>query len=143
MYFVEAVTKRVPYNYLSLALFTLCEGYTVSHFTLAFDKMVVLQAALLTAGATISLFVYACTTKKDITVFNSILFVILSSIFFVSFINFFIRSDMLMFFLQIASLIAYCFYLIYDIQLIMGQKSLKLDLDNYILGSLIIYIDIV
>ncbi|KAL4428906.1 hypothetical protein ABPG74_017496 [Tetrahymena malaccensis] len=143
MYFVEALTKKVPINYIALGLFTLCEGYMVSAFTLQFSKLVVLQAGFLTAGATILLFLYACTTKKDVTILNSTLFMSLGSLFLVGIMSFFFRTELTIMLLQFASVLIYSFYLIYDIQLIMGNKSLKLDIDNYILGSLTIYIDIV
>ncbi|EAR83337.2 inhibitor of apoptosis-promoting Bax1 protein (macronuclear) [Tetrahymena thermophila SB210] len=143
MYCVPALTKKVPINYFALGLFTVCEGYTVSAFTLQYSKLVVLQAGFLTAGATILLFLYACTTKKDVTIMNSSLFMFISSLLLVSIMNFFFRSELLVMLIQYATVLIYSFYLIYDIQIIMGDKTLKLDIDNYILGSLIIYIDII
>lgn len=105
--------------------------------------MIVLKAALLVAGATLLLFVYACTTKRDVTIYNSVIFLLLSSFTLVSIINIFVRNNFVMMIIEYATVLIYSFYLIYDIQLIMGQKNLKLDLDNYILGSLIIYLDII
>jgi FtsH-binding integral membrane protein len=35
------------------------------------------------------------------------------------------------------------FYLIYDTQLIVGGKRYELDYDDYIIGALMIYIDII
>ncbi|KAL4498014.1 hypothetical protein ABPG72_014871 [Tetrahymena utriculariae] len=144
MYCVPALTKKLPINYIALGLFTLCEGYTLSALTLKFSKLIVLQAGFLTAGATILLFLYACTTKKDITIMNSLFFLLISSISLVSLINFFFfKIELLAMLIQFATVLIYSLYLIYDIQLIMGNKTLQLDIDNYILGSLMIYVDIV
>lgn len=37
----------------------------------------------------------------------------------------------------------YCGYILVDTQLIMGGKNKELSLDNYILGSVILYVDII
>jgi len=37
----------------------------------------------------------------------------------------------------------YGFYLIYDVQLIAGGERFSLSLDDYIIGALVIYIDII
>lgn len=42
---------------------------------------------------------------------------------------------------MIASL--YTMYLIFDIQLILGRGSKGLSLDNYVMGAMLLYIDIV
>lgn len=41
------------------------------------------------------------------------------------------------------SIILYGFYLIYDTQLIIGGRHSELEIDDYIIGALIIYIDII
>ena len=41
------------------------------------------------------------------------------------------------------SAIFYGYYLIYDTQLIMGGKTHSLSLDDYILGAMMIYLDII
>ena len=41
------------------------------------------------------------------------------------------------------AVILYGFYLIYDTQLIMGGKQHALSMDDYILGALMLYIDII
>jgi FtsH-binding integral membrane protein len=37
----------------------------------------------------------------------------------------------------------YCGYILVDTQLIIGGKNKELSLDNYILGSVILYVDII
>lgn len=37
----------------------------------------------------------------------------------------------------------YCGYIVVDTQLIMGGKNKELSLDNYILGAVILYVDII
>jgi len=39
--------------------------------------------------------------------------------------------------------IFYGFYLCYDTQLIMGGKENEIDLDDYIIGAIMIYLDVI
>jgi FtsH-binding integral membrane protein len=65
-------------------------------------------------------------------------------VFLVSMINiFFIRSPLINSLIAIAVGIAYAIYLLVDTQLILGGKHKSLSMDNYILGAIILYIDII
>ena len=92
---------------------------------------------------TVALTVYAMKTKTDFTVCGSLFFCI------------FVGMLMLMFvsiFLSFASwwhpvvstvlVIIYGLYLVYDTQLIMGGKSHQLSIDDYVIGALLLYVDI-
>lgn len=70
------------------------------------------------------------------------------SFFFVTFsitiINiFFIRSDFITALVAVAIACLYSIYLIIDTQLILGGKNQELTLDNYVLGAVLLYIDII
>jgi protein lifeguard len=56
---------------------------------------------------------------------------------------FFIRSDLLTALVAIAIACVYSIYLIIDTQLILGGKNQELTLDNYVLGAVLLYIDII
>ena len=57
--------------------------------------------------------------------------------------SFFIQSNALSILIAIVFAAIYAFYLIIDTQLIMGDRRHALTLDNYILGSVLLYIDII
>lgn len=64
--------------------------------------------------------------------------------FFITLINiFFIRSEILSVLISIGIAAIYSVYLIIDTQLIMGGREKELTMDNYVLGAVILYIDIV
>lgn len=64
--------------------------------------------------------------------------------FVVSLVNvFFIRSELIVTLIAIVLGAVYSIYLLIDTQLIMGGKNKSLTLDNYVLGSVILYVDIV
>lgn len=70
------------------------------------------------------------------------------SFFFISliltFLNiFFIRSDIVTILIAIGIACVYSIYLIIDTQLVLGGKNVELTMDNYVLGAVILYIDII
>lgn len=136
-------SKRVPINYIILALFTICEAYMVSSICALSDPESVIMAAVMTLGVTLSLTFYACTTKTDFTYFAGFMFVSVTSlimslffIFFSGFGKFYVGCCMI-------GVIIYGMYLVYDTQLILGGGHVELGYDDYIIGSILIYLDIV
>jgi hypothetical protein len=56
---------------------------------------------------------------------------------------FFIRSPFMTLLTSIGLSIVYMIYLLIDIQLVMGGKRNNLSLDNYVMGAMMIYMDII
>lgn len=139
----KSVSRKVPTNYILLALFTLCEGYMVSAITLQTDPQLVLIAAVLTAGIVVSLTIYAITTKTDFTMMGGLLFMLLVTLILASFLGFFFRSKGFQIVISSFSVLLFGLYLIYDTQLIVGGKRRELSVDDYIVGALMLYIDII
>jgi len=62
----------------------------------------------------------------------------------VSLMNFiFLRSGLVAYGLAIAFAVIYSIYLLVDTQMILGNREKRIDLDNYILGAVILYMDII
>ncbi len=59
--------KKVPINYLLLFSYTLCESFVVAFICAMYTANSVMTAAVMTAGVTITLTLYAIFTKKDFT----------------------------------------------------------------------------
>ncbi len=66
-------SRKVPYNYILLLLFTICLSYTVMFAASKYDSKSVLMAAVITAGMVGSLTLYSMCTKTDMTVGSSLL----------------------------------------------------------------------
>eukprot|EP01017_Pseudomicrothorax_dubius_P048617 TRINITY_DN888_c0_g1_i1.p1 TRINITY_DN888_c0_g1~~TRINITY_DN888_c0_g1_i1.p1 ORF type:complete len:264 (+),score=26.05 TRINITY_DN888_c0_g1_i1:56-847(+) len=137
------IARRVPVNFFILLIFTTCEAYMVSFSTSQYKLRIVLMAFALTAVATISLTLYALTTKSDFTTCGGILFVIGALLLVFGLVLIFMRSAILDFIYSCLIVILYSFYLIYDTQLIAGGKKYELSLDDYIIGAMLIYVDII
>ena len=135
--------SKVPMNYIILLLFTIAESYLVSFICAFSNPKIVFMAAFMTFAMVISLTIYAITTSTDMTLNGSILFIGCCVLFLFSFFLIFTNNKLLHIIFCIAGIILLGFYLIYDTQLIIGNKSYCVEMDNYILGSFMLYTDIV
>jgi len=135
--------RRVPLNYVLLLSFTLCESYMVAFICSVYETSTVLLAAMMTLGVTLALTAYACYTTTEFNSFRGAGVVMLSililfGIFGISRLGGF--ADLLFCCLGVA---VYGFYIIYDTQLIADGDKYGLSLDDYILGAMMLYVDII
>ena len=144
---VRKVSRTVPYNYICLFLFTLVESYMISAVCAVYSSAdstswVVLSAAM-TAGVVIGLTIYAFRTKTDFTirygliygaVFIAIILVIATWILKFSYAATFINAGFA---------VVYCLFIIYDTQQVIGKNRHGLHIDDYVLGVVILYTDII
>lgn len=86
---------------------------------------------------------YACLTKTDFTIKWGILVVILVAMLFLAIFMIFSYSKVAYIIYCTLGVILFGIYLIIDTQLIMGNKRYGLTLDDYVLGALILYVDII
>lgn len=137
------LSRTTPTNYILLTLFTLCEGYTVSYSCAMSSPKIVLMAAIMTLGITLALTLYALTTKTDFTFMGGMLFVGCTVMLLIGIFMMFTSNPFLHVLFSGFGVLLYGVYLIYDTQLLMGNKKHELELDDYILGALFIYLDII
>lgn len=86
---------------------------------------------------------YACTTKKDFTVSYGILLTLLSASIMLIFVSIFTTSPFLTNLICALGVFIFGIYVIVDTQMIMGSHKYGITMDDYILGALILYIDII
>jgi len=144
-----SLARSVPTNYILLGVFTLCEAYLVAFTTTFFYPQDVLLAAALTCALTFTLTLYAYTTKKDFTIYGATLWILSWGLFALTLLLsliFFSNSQafrVLDIVVSVVCVVFYGFYLIYDTQIIMGGGKFELSLDDYVIGALVIYVDII
>ncbi len=139
-----SVLKKVPANYIFLFTFTILESYTVTTLTCFYTTKGIIYAAILTAVMVISLSLYACFSKTDLTTLMWPLFwVSLAVTLSAMILMLIIRSYYLTIVLCWIFLILGALYLIVDTQWIMGSRSNEAGLDDYVLASLILFLDII
>lgn len=130
-----------------LAIFTLAESYVVSTMCTIYDNESVILAAGVTAAATIGITLYAkfsrsgfSTYKEMLGAFGTSVIAVLACI---TFINFYFRIPIVSSVIAFALAIVYSLYILYDTLLIMDHVKHNLSLDQYVLASLFLYVDIV
>lgn len=138
--------RKVPLNYILLLTFTVCVSYLVSLICLMYPPQTVFLAAGLTLAMVIGLTIFAFTTKQDFTICGPIMYTIgmlfLAGILFAILMPGNIRHIIY----SILGVFLFSFYLICDTQAIIGGKKhgdKSITEDDYILASLLLYMDII
>ena len=83
------------------------------------------------------------TTKKDFTMLGGMLFCFSMTLMIFGIIVAFSYSETAYVIYCGLAVLLYSLYIIYDTQLIVGKGRFKLSLDDYIIGALMIYLDII
>jgi FtsH-binding integral membrane protein len=139
--------RKAPLNYVLLFIFTACETFMIGGLTAGYPRSTVCQAGAATALVTISLTVYAMKTKVPIEFFGAISMVICLAMIPLMILSFFITSSVLNTVYCCFGALLYAIYLIIDTMMITGGKNnmsnVKCDMDDYIIGALMLYLDIV
>ena len=136
-------SQQVPLNYILLIAFTLLEAFMISFTTIYFDPISVLACAGMTMIIVFGLSMYACFTKRDMTMMGGFLLSFSLILIFLGIIGIFFRSYFYQMFLDSLGVLLMSLYLIYDTQLVIGQKKNFIEMDLYILGAMMIYLDII
>ncbi|CAF1084894.1 unnamed protein product, partial [Didymodactylos carnosus] len=132
--------KRLDYptNFILLGLFTLFESFTIGTLVSYFDKLLVIQALIITAVIVCCLTMYTFQTKRDFSTMGAGLFAFLCVLFAGSLIQIFLQSSVLDVALAMGGALVFSGFLIYDTQQIMRKCSPE----EYITGAITIYLDI-
>jgi len=140
---IPHLLKTTPTNYILLFIFTITEAYMVSAICSMTNPQIVVMAAGMTVGMTLALTYYACTTKEDFTICGSMLFIGACILLFFSIFLIFTQNPIVHIIVCCFGVLLYSFYLVYDTQLLLGNKRSALDYDDYIMGALMLYVDII
>lgn len=139
----KSLSRKVPVNYILLFIFTVAESFTVAYICILSYPMNVLIALILTAIVVVALTVYAFTSKTDFTMMGGIFFILGFVLLGALILGFWIRNEIYSIVVSSFCVILFGLYLIYDTQLIVGNKQHALSYDDYILGAMSLYIDII
>ena len=139
----KSVARKSPTNYILLFIFTICQAFVFSTICAHYPANDCITAAGMTAAVTVALTYYACTTKTDFTMCGGLFFIMGMALICLCLVSFFMSFAAWWHPVLAAILVVfYGLYLIYDTQLIAGGKQHELSLDDYIVGALLLYVDI-
>ncbi|XP_040820442.1 protein lifeguard 2-like [Ochotona curzoniae] len=137
--------RRVPANYILLGFFTVLEGLLLGTVSVFYKAEEVLWATAATTLVTLALTVFALQTKWDFTLLNGVLFVFVFVLMAYGIILLFVRSYWLHLLYAGLGTLIFSFYLVMDVQLMVGGRHIHSDLDpeEYVFAALNIYLDII
>ncbi len=137
--------KNYPSNYILFGLFTLCMSYQLTMVTAFYSTKIVLMALATTGTITTGLTIYACQTKYDFTDMGGYLLSFLMGLMLIGIINLFVHNSVLQSIYAGIGAILFSCYIVYDTQLIIGgsHRKYKFDIDDYILATISLYLDII
>ena len=138
----QSVAQAVPFNYILLIIFTLCESYLLAYTTIYYEPLHVLICAGITLAIVIGLTFYAAFTKTDLTICGGALVSLSIIMIILSVIGMFYRSLFYQTLVNSCGIFLFSIYLIYDTQLVIGKNKNFISTDSYIIGAMMIYIDI-
>jgi len=127
-----------PTNFVLLGLFTLFESFTIGTIVSFFDKMLVIQALIITTVIVVGLTLYTFQTKRDFSFMGAGLFAFLCVLLAGGIIQMFVRSPAMELCLALGGALVFSLYLVYDTQQIMRKTSPE----EYIDAAIQIYLDI-
>lgn len=100
-------------------------------------------AALMTLAIVLSLTLYAIFTRTDFTTMWGILVVLVTALLMLGIFTWIAWTPFLDNLYCCLGIIVFGIYLVIDTQLIIGGRTLELSMDDYVVGALILYIDII
>jgi FtsH-binding integral membrane protein len=139
----NSALRKVPHNYILLFTFTFFESYIVSFICGMSNPKLVFMAACMTFGMVLTLALYAFYTKTDFSTKGGALFIFGCAFLMLSIFGLFTQNKIFHIILCSIGIVMFGFYIVYDLQLIIGNKSNMLETDEYILAAFMLYTDII
>jgi len=129
---------------LILVIFTLGFSLMVGCCAAVSDPKIVFMAAVMTLFITLALTTYAYYTKTDLTYCGGFLCIFGMTLMLFGMFMWWGQCSTMNIIYSCLGVIFYGFFLIYDTQLLMGgSRRYKLDIDDYVVAAMMIYIDII
>jgi protein lifeguard len=135
--------RNYPTNFILLSIFTLALSFMAAMICVHHDVISVLIAAGITAVCCGAVSVLSFYTKFDFTKYGWALAIAAFALMIAGFLMIFIKIKILYIVYAGAGTIIFMLFLAYDTQLITGGKKYEISPEEYILGSILLYVDIV
>lgn len=140
--------RKHPHGLILLSITTISLSVMVAIISCTYDTYTVMYAGIITAGTTLGLSAYACTTKRDFTMMGGALVSFLWVMIFSSFLFWWFPPVMASQTWNIVyggiGAFLMCLFIVYDTQLMLGGKhKYSISMDEYVFAALNLYLDII
>lgn len=143
MSFSQAARRTAPLNLVLLSAYTLSQGFLVGLISSFYQVDEVVYAIGITCAIVFGLTIYASTTKEDFTMKGGMMISALMALSIGSLVSIFYRGEFFNFILAVGGAAVFSMYIIYDLQMIVGDRKLKISEEEYIFAALNLYVDII
>lgn len=145
---VESARRSFPINFILLSVLTLAYGLIAAIFSARFDTVTVLCAFGATAFATLVIMLLAKYSPFDMTTCGCALCVLGLIHFFAAILLIVILvplgyAKVTSLIIAVSGAFLVSLYMVFDLQLIMGGRSVELSPEEYIMGAVMLYLDII
>ncbi len=131
--------RSYPANFYLLAIFTVCESYLIGAVVSTYDALMVLQAFIITFAMVVGLTLFTMQSKLKFEKMGPYLFVLLVVVLVAGILQiFFPFPSLLSLFLTVLCVILFSLYIVYDT----NDMLKRMDVDDYVIGSIQLYLDI-
>lgn len=139
----KKICRRVPFNYITLFVFTIAVSYILSFICARTKPEAVLVATISTTGLVLLLTLYSCLTKRDLTTsIGILLYLPIAGIFIILFLSVW-NGYIVQIIISLVIVAIFSAYLAYDIQKLSGKFGDEYTIDDYVFAALQIYVDII
>jgi len=143
MSFSQAARRQAPMNMILLGAYTVSQGFLVGIISSFYRVDEVIYALGITCAIVFGLTIYATTTKEDFTMKGGMMLSAIMALSIGSLVSIFYRGEFFHFMLAVAGAGVFSMYIIYDLQMIMGDRKLNISPEEYIFAALNLYVDII
>ncbi|XP_033857003.3 protein lifeguard 1-like [Acipenser ruthenus] len=140
----ENARRKVPLNFIFLALFTIVEGLMLGSTTVFFTADAVMWAVGATAFVSFGLSVFAMQTKVDFTIAVGTIWAVCLSLLAFGILCAIIRSRWLQIVYASIGTLIFAVYLVIDTQLMLGgNHKYSINPEEYVFAALNLYLDVI
>ncbi|XP_048342830.1 protein lifeguard 3-like [Sphaerodactylus townsendi] len=143
----EGLRRRFPWNIIFLCVFTLAMAFMTGTISSMYSTKAVLLAMIITAIVAITVTVFSFQTKVDFTSCTGLFCVLAIVVMVTGIITAIVLSFKYVYWLHMLyaaiGAIVFTLFLAYDTQLLLGNKKYTISPEDYIVGALEIYLDVV
>nr|CAH8849975.1 unnamed protein product [Trichobilharzia regenti] len=145
---IESFRRSYPTNFIALIILTIAQSFLLAAVSCTYSTYNVLTAVGITFMICLCATVFARTTSIDFTKCWIVLFMLLIALVFMGIASMFVymyygRNSVFHVIYGGFGAAVFTLYLIYDTQLLIGGRTYSLNPEEYIFGTLILYIDII
>ena len=141
--YFPAVFRNYIAGYILYGIFTLFMGYVLSFSIHYYDPQMVLTWLILSCSVDFSLVIYSMTNKSELSLIYGFFYVFGAVFIFGLAVGFYFREGLWGLFTLCLGNLLLGFYLIYDVKEIIKNTEGRYCLDDYILATMSLYIDVV